>query len=355
VSRLNNPAATQLTRDRLLSGKHGMGADQALEWEVVTANGTFVTATPNENSDLYWALSGGGGGTYGVVLSLTARAYPDGIVGGLSFLFAAPSGSPDDDQLWDAISFFYQQTLPTIVDAGAHVQLIIAGPVFMLSEITIPGRTEADMRSLIAPFTNYLADRTLPYQLNITAYPNFYEHADHYVGPFPYGQAYSAQIQGGVMISRETALSNDTGPELISRLRHISTTTNFTVLPYAFNGGAKDASTPANAVHPGWRDIFSYIVISQQWKYDVSFSYMDEQERKLTEEIMPPLQEFASGAYLSEADFRNPKWKEEFYGSNWDKLSQVKENWDPENLFYATTAVGSEKWEADGEGRLCRV
>lgn len=34
----------------------GMGADQALALEVVTAAGEFVTATPYLNSDLYWAL-----------------------------------------------------------------------------------------------------------------------------------------------------------------------------------------------------------------------------------------------------------------------------------------------------------
>lgn len=329
-----------------------MGADQALEWEVVTANGTLLTASPTQNSDLYWALSGGGGGTYGVVLSLTARAYPDTSIGGLSFSFTAPS---NDDQLWDAIAFFYQTTLPTIVDAGAHVQLIIAGPIFMLSEITIPGATEDEMRSLMQPFTTYLSDRTLPYQLNITSFPNFYEHADHYIGPFPYGPAYSAQIQGGIMISREIALSNDTGPKLISHWRHISTTTNFTILPYAFNGGAKAPSTPENAVHPGWRDILSYVVVSQQWNYEEPFSYMAEQERQLTEDIMPMLQQLGSGAYLSESDFRNPRWKEEFYGVNWERLSTIKDKWDPEALFYATTAVGSEKWEADEDGRLCRV
>jgi hypothetical protein len=101
--------------------------------------------------------------------------------------------------------------------------------------------------------------------------------------------------------------------------------------------------------------MLSYVVVSQQWKYNVPFSVMDEQERLLTEEVMPPLQELGSGAYMSEADFKNPKWKEEFYGENWGELSKIKEKWDPEGLFYATTAVGSEKWEADAEGRLCRV
>jgi FAD/FMN-containing dehydrogenase len=339
----------------LLSGKYGMGADQALEWEVVTADGSLVTATPTKNSDLYWALSGGGGGTYAVALSLTARAYPEEIIGGVSFALASPSGTADDDTFWNAITFFYQQALPGIVDAGAHAQLIIAGPIFMLSEVTIPGATQDDMRAVMKPFTDYLDAQKFPFQMNVTSYPNFYEHADHYIGPFPYGAVYSAQIQGGVFLGREMSLSNSTGPELIRRLRHIATTTNFYVLPYAFNGAHKDPSTPPNSVHAGWRNMLSYVVVSQQWKYNVPFSVMDEQERLLTEEVMPPLQELGSGAYMSEADFKNPKWKEEFYGENWDELSKIKEKWDPQGLFYATTAVGSEKWEADAEGRLCRV
>lgn len=56
-----SPVATRL----------GLGADQVLEWEVVTVQGQLLTATPTENSDLYWALSGGGGGNYAAVLWLT--------------------------------------------------------------------------------------------------------------------------------------------------------------------------------------------------------------------------------------------------------------------------------------------
>ena len=50
-----------------LSTQFGLGADQTLEFEVVTAAGKVVTASRSENSDLFWALSGGGAGNYGVV------------------------------------------------------------------------------------------------------------------------------------------------------------------------------------------------------------------------------------------------------------------------------------------------
>jgi FAD binding domain len=39
----------------------GLGADQVLSLELVTADGRFITADPNTNTDLFWALRGGGG------------------------------------------------------------------------------------------------------------------------------------------------------------------------------------------------------------------------------------------------------------------------------------------------------
>lgn len=42
-----------------LSSLFGMGADSVLSYEVITPEGNFVTASPDHNQDLYWALSGG--------------------------------------------------------------------------------------------------------------------------------------------------------------------------------------------------------------------------------------------------------------------------------------------------------
>ncbi|GLA82316.1 hypothetical protein AtubIFM56815_006500 [Aspergillus tubingensis] len=60
-----------------LMSMYGLAADQVLEWEVITATGDHLIATPFNNSDLYWAMSGGGGGTYAVALSMTSKLYTD--------------------------------------------------------------------------------------------------------------------------------------------------------------------------------------------------------------------------------------------------------------------------------------
>jgi FAD/FMN-containing dehydrogenase len=67
-----------------LMGKYGMAVDNLLAAEVVLANGEVVTASADENPDLFWAIRGGGG-NFGIVTSFTYRLHPVGpvIYGGL--------------------------------------------------------------------------------------------------------------------------------------------------------------------------------------------------------------------------------------------------------------------------------
>jgi FAD/FMN-containing dehydrogenase len=46
----------------VLASTYGLGSDQALSLQVVTADGRFVTADPSTNQDLFYALLGGGPG-----------------------------------------------------------------------------------------------------------------------------------------------------------------------------------------------------------------------------------------------------------------------------------------------------
>jgi len=57
------------------SSKYGLAADNVLELQVVTADGELKIVNSVTNKSLFWALRGGGGGTFGVVVQATVRAW----------------------------------------------------------------------------------------------------------------------------------------------------------------------------------------------------------------------------------------------------------------------------------------
>jgi FAD/FMN-containing dehydrogenase len=91
-----------------LSRRFGLTVDSLLAADVVLADGTLVTASPNSHSDLFWALRGGGG-NFGIVTSFDFRCHDIGdrgtIIGGPVFYDIAETA---DVMRW------YRELLPSL-------------------------------------------------------------------------------------------------------------------------------------------------------------------------------------------------------------------------------------------------
>lgn len=143
-----------------LSSKFGMAADQALEWEVATATGKHLIASQSQNTDLYWALSGGGGGTYGVVASLTVKAHPDITTSVANLTFT--STAVEQDSFWKVVRTFHE-SLPSLVDNGAVAIFVLTKESFSLMPVQGPGLPKAQLQRLLDPTLDMLKQEKIKY------------------------------------------------------------------------------------------------------------------------------------------------------------------------------------------------
>ena len=337
----------------LLSSIYGLSADNVLEWEVVTADGSEVAATPSNRPDLYWALSGGGPGSYAIVISMTVKTHAEGLVSTAALSITTTDG--DQDKYWSAITAFHA-SLSVWVDRGAVAPYTLTNSLFYLQPLTFPGLDAQEVTTLVQPFVAKLEALNVTYSLNITAFPTYFEAFSTYFGPLPYGTYASAQVQGGRLMPRSVVESNNDG--LTAALKKITASGPYTVIGVAVNvSHAVAGNSPStNAVLPNWRDSLITFIVFAEWNFSLPLAQNAAKETEITQVIVPTLEAISpgAGAYLNEADPNQPDWQNAFYGSNYDALKAVKKKYDPLNLFYATTAVGSEAWAVASDGRLCR-
>lgn len=143
-----------------LASTFGLAADQVLEWEVITATGQHLKANATDNTDLYWALSGGGGGTYGAVLSATVKAHPDVQVAIANLTFANPN--PTSEAYYDTVKVFLG-SLPNITDNGAVCIWLLSNDSLTIQSLTAPGFTSQKLQSLLQPTLEKLDRELIPY------------------------------------------------------------------------------------------------------------------------------------------------------------------------------------------------
>jgi FAD/FMN-containing dehydrogenase len=103
-----------------LMGKYGLALDNLLSVDLVTADGTTLKASADENADLFWAVRGGGG-NFGVAASFEYRLHPVGptITGGL---IAYPI-----DRAKDVLRFYREITAKASDELMVVAGLIHAG------------------------------------------------------------------------------------------------------------------------------------------------------------------------------------------------------------------------------------
>ena len=341
-----------------LSGLYGLAADNVLEWEVVTPDGRHLVATPNQNTDLYFALSGGGGGTYAVVVSMTMRVFKDGPIGGVSFSFSSFAAGGDEN-FWGAIEVFHAHLQPLVDNGGISAQYLMSKKTFSVLGMMAPNRTSSELVTLLDPMMldlkkYYLTPESMGLRRLDTG--TFYQYYTLSIGAL-LDFTPTSGIVSGRMISRENMAVERM--EIMEAFRKATHNEHIQLYGIAFNGEVGKIVPPVarNSVQPAWRRVLTTFVIEGLWDWYVSWDEMLRRQAEIYDVITPAMVAATpdSGTYLNEASFQEAHWQDEFYGPNYAELKRIKDKYDPDGILYGVTAVGSEHWAPDQEGRLCKT
>ncbi|KAH7322412.1 hypothetical protein B0I35DRAFT_349917 [Stachybotrys elegans] len=343
----------------ILNGVHGMGADNVLEWEMVTPSGEHIIVRPdNDYKDLYWAMTGGGAGVWGVVLSMTYKIHPDGRVGGARLSFNDSLVEPD--LYWRAVEAWHSW-IPAFtdgLDGGNTAEYTVSAHAFSAISLTFPGQNVEAVDELMRTFLGQLEDLGIAYDYTSRSLPTFYDHFDADLGPLPYGPWPTNTVASGRLISRSTVQDEESNAALIAMFRNMTEYQDGKFFMGCEAMHVKETEHPKNAVLPAWREVASFCIVHGYWDWEVPREEMLEHKNHLVDVIIPAYEAVTteSGAYLNEIDpLYKGDWKKELYGENYDQLLGIKTAYDPDHLFYALFGVASDEWFQDGEGRLCRA
>lgn len=181
-----------------LTHTYGMGVDQLLEATIVTPDGETRLANPCVNPDLFFAIRGGGGGTFGVVTELVVKIYRSPKTTSHS-LQVASLGNTTASQFYDFMGYLHAE-MPRLKDGGLGGYYYIVGPPtastlsfvwnFMVFDVS-----NGTVEKLVAPIAEYLNERS-----DLFGYMQRILHADTYLGIFNGSFENEAVATGGVAV-----------------------------------------------------------------------------------------------------------------------------------------------------------
>jgi hypothetical protein len=332
----------------------------------VLANGNLVTANACQNSDLFFAIRGGGGGTYGVVVSTTIKAYPTTPYSA-QVVAIAPYSDAQLPEFKEAVAIIYE-SMPAMSDAGLsgygswatqNYAPVVGNYMSGYNHaLAAANKSVTDLEATWAP----IAARLAPLNGSLYISSNFYSFPDYvtYYNTLS-GNQMSVGAQGGAAIGSRLldgpALTNATG---IRRMVEVTAGSQyqFTLNNFCLVGGGKvatDGADPHSGVNPAWRRSYVHNIVARGWQRGTDAAAAKAIADDITFTKTGAMRDIApdTGAYMNEADKRAPTYLADFYGEALEKLQFRKLKYDPLGVFYCPTCVGSNNWYEDSAGRLC--
>jgi FAD/FMN-containing dehydrogenase len=358
----------------------GTAGASLLEAEIVTADGKVRTVNAVQEPDLFWALKGGGGGTFGVVTRLTLATHelPE-TAGAVNLTLHARS----DEAYRRLLARFVDLYATSLCNPHWGEQVNIGPNNRLRVSMVFQGLTSDEARAAWKPLIDFANANSADYEgqsaFIAVAFPaRLYWNADvlrkvpgdvvfdtrpgapatdfwwsgdgEQVGVFWHAYT-SAWLPASLLHGEGQARLADA---LFAASRHWSVGLHFNKglagAPAAALAASRD--TPMN---PDALGAFALAIIAMAGP--PAFPGFPEPSPAFghgtaarVQAAMAALRVAApeTGAYVNECDYFQKDWQRAFWGANYPRLARVKRHYDPGGLFTVHHGVGSEAWSPDG-------
>lgn len=299
-----------------LTRKYGLTCDNLLELKIITADGKTRTANREKNPDLFWANRGGGGGNFGIVLSLKYQVHyiPKVVLYRIVY---------DFDQI-DHIIDKWQHWAPKQVDelsselSISNNQIVVDGE-YDFGKCRTSEEAEKKLYEILTPI---LTIPTASVRIWTVPYVDAVRFFSQIVRRLPYHKQKSDFIQHKFSSKAIDVIKHYMGsgkPPVGS----------VSILFDAW-GGAVSRIGKYETAFPNREGTLFWFQYSAYW-YDVyQANLMIDWITEFYNEMRP----FASGqCYVNCPDLQVRDYLHAYYNSNLDRLIRVKTKYDPDNIF----------------------
>jgi FAD/FMN-containing dehydrogenase len=363
------------------SKNYGTAAGSLLEAEIVTADGAVRVVSACKDPELFWAIKGGGGGSFGVLTRLTLRTHelPDWF-GGAFMTIQAASDSAFRRLIGGFIDLYRSRLFNPYWGEGVAFRRDNRLAITMVSQ----GLSQQQAEDVWQPFLDWVAGspselalvrapiiRSFPARdwwnvdfrrQHLAATMRFDDRpgasaenawwagdADQ-VGWFLHG--YESAWLPAALLQQQESLAD----ALLAASRRHDVLFHFNK---GLAGGLPSAIRAASdtATNPAMLDAFALAIIGgagpSAWLNPPELSAARSEARAIAA-AMRELRKLApdAGSYVSESSFFLENWQRAYWGSNYPRLRAVKARYDPDGLFFVHHGAGSEDWSDDGFTRI---
>ncbi|GAA5867030.1 hypothetical protein JCM8547_008415 [Rhodosporidiobolus lusitaniae] len=327
----------------------GLAADNVLEYTVVTANGTLLRTSPYSYPSLFTALRGGGS-AFAVIVETVFRAFtpPAGFVGIFGEFAVMPNATKEDgDAAWLELMQRWVTLQPVLSNAAPFAgYTYVQRPADTPFAYVLPSPDLDLAKKLFTPIFEF-AD-THPALRTEYKYVEMESWYELWHGPFTdalerLDAVGISLLLGSRLVPKDVVeqKSDDLG-------RFLAESHSPSIVHLVAGGAVQNEPAHPSSVNPAWRKALLHIDLPISWPTTAPPSTIASLSAYLTTHTLS-LGAICSSlgapeaSYSSESDFNEKDWQGVWYGKeNYERLLKAKREWDPEGVFSARRAVGSE-------------